>query len=135
MTKEMQVEITETGEIFSAITTIKIKTLDEYLSIYVLNIQEALNLENQHLKILIQCWKYSTYSEKGNKVINNQLLKNKIRESGLKVSDTVINNAFTEFVKHNLMFKECRGNYILNPQHFFTGSISNRSQFKLIIEK
>jgi hypothetical protein len=58
------------------------------------------------------CWKYSSInpsSPEGNRITNNQSLKNKIRESGLEVSDTVINNAFTSFVKNNLMIKECRG--------------------------
>ena len=52
----------------------------------------------------------------------------------LEVSDTVINNAFTAFVKNNLMIKECRGQYLLNPKYFFRGTLSNRSKLKLQIE-
>ena len=53
------------------------------------------------------CWKYSSFnpsSPEGNRITNNQSLKNKIRESGLEVSDTVINNAFTSFIKNNLIY-------------------------------
>ena len=57
-----------------------------------------------------------------------------LKESVLEVSDTVINNAFTAFVKNNLMIKECRGQYLLNPKYFFRGTLSQRSKLKLQIE-
>lgn len=134
---ELSVVNTETGEIISGVATTKVETIDEFIMIFLLNIQDAFKLEGQHLKILMCCWKYSSFnpsSPEGNRVTNNQALKNKIRESGLEVSDTVINNAFTAFVKNDLMIKECRGQYMLNPKYFFKGTLSNRSKLKLNIE-
>ena len=42
--------------------------------IFLLNIQDAFKLEGQHLKILMCCWKYSSFnpsSPEGNRVANN----------------------------------------------------------------
>lgn len=134
---ELSVVNTDTGEIISGVATTKVESIDEFIMIFLVNIQDAFKLEGQHLKILMCCWKYSTFnpqSPEGNRITNNQALKQKIRESGLQVSDTVINNAFTAFVKNNLMIKECRGQYILNPKYFFRGTLGNRSKLKLSIE-
>jgi hypothetical protein len=109
---ELSVVNTDTGEIISGVATTKVESIDEFIMIFLLNIQDAFKLEGQHLKILMCCWKYSSFNPsapEGNRISNNQALKSKIRESGLEVSDTVINNAFTSFVKNNLMIKECRG--------------------------
>ena len=59
---ELSVVNTDTGEIISGVATTKVENIDEFIMIFLLNIQDAFKLEGQHLKILMCCWKYSSFN-------------------------------------------------------------------------
>lgn len=78
------------------------------------------------------CWKHSTYNKEnevsGNIVHNNASFKQHCREEGLDLSDASIDNNISALCKAGLLIKKCRGEYLLNPDYFFKGSLSQRTK-------
>lgn len=122
-----------TGEI----EDLKIKrliNLDEFIMIFLTSIPELMDLQGTELKVLLCCWKESTFNPANNEpniVTNNKALKEKIRNYGLPLSDNFINKIICNLVKRGLLIKQCRGSYFLNPIYFFKGTLANRSKLEL----
>lgn len=110
-------------------------TLDEFIMIFFAGCPDLLALKGIHLKILICCWKYSSYNsdneKEGNIVYNNSMFKEKCREFGLKAPEASIDNAFSYLSKNGYLIKKCRGMYLLNPKYFFKGRLSDRSKINI----
>lgn len=123
-----------TGEILDLNFTRKI-TLDEFIMVFFSSCPAMMGLTGTLLKVLICCWKYSTYNptneERGNILYNNLGFKNSCRADGLVVSNAVIDNAVSALCKKGFLVKRYRGEYLLNPQYFFKGKLSNRSKVNI----
>lgn len=124
----------QTGEVLDY-NIIKKVSLDEFIMVFFAGCPELMNLTGNHLKVLICCWKHSSYNpnneESGNIVHNSPSFKEACRENGLDVSNAVIDNAISALCKKRFLIKRCRGEYLLNPDYFFKGSLSSRSKIRL----
>ena len=132
--KDYSILDNNTGEILDLNFTRKI-TLDEFIMVFFSSCPELMDLTGTLLKVLICCWKYSTYNptneESGNLVYNNIGFKESCRADGLNISNAMIDNAISALCKKSLLIKRYRGEYLLNPQYFFKGRLSNRSKVKV----
>lgn len=96
-------------------------------------IPEITNLDGNSIRVLLWCWKLSNFNinlPTGNTISNNQIFRNSIRENGGDLTDSVITKAFHILAKKGLLIKQCKGQYTLNPEYFFKGTLSNRSSLK-----
>jgi len=115
-------------------------SVDEFIMVFFSSYPELLKLQGTHLKVLMCCWKYSSYNaeseEEGNIIHNNASFKKHCREEGLETSDAVIDNSISALRIMGLLQKKCRGEYMLNPRYFFKGKLSKRSriQFNVVVE-
>lgn len=126
-----------TGEIIDFVQTRKV-TLDEFIMVFFSSYPQLMKLKGNQLKVLICCWKYSSYNpdneDRGNVVYNGPSFKEACRDNGLEVSNAVIDNAISALCKQGFLIKKYRGEYLLNPQYFFKGRLSNRSKMKISFE-
>lgn len=124
-----------TGEIKNFKRTIVVN-VDEFIMFFFNSIPELVGLEGLHLKILMCCWKASSYNNvetEGNIVNNNKLLKDYIRQCGMDVSDNTVDVVISKLAKKNILIKKCKGTYMLNPNYFFRGRLSEKSKLELKI--
>ena len=109
-------------------------TLDEFIMVFFSSYPELYQLSGVQLKVLMGCWKYSSYNStnyaEGNIVHNNPSFKEFCRQDGLVTSDANIDNAISTLCKKGLLIKRCKGEYILDPRYFFKGKLSDRSKIK-----
>lgn len=122
-----------TGEINKWKRT-RIVSIDEFIMFFFASMPDLFDLEGLHIKILMCCWKASTYNNvetEGNLVSNNKLLKDYIRQCGLKVSDNTIDVVISKLAKKQILIKKCRGTYMLNPKYFFRGRLAEKSKLEL----
>ena len=123
-----------TGEILEYRQTKKV-SMEEFIMIFFSSFPELFKLQGVHLKILLCCWKYSSYDadnvKEGNVFHNNSSFKGFCRQDGLDISDPQIDNAVSALCRRRLLIKRCRGEYLLNPEYFFKGKLSNRSKLQL----
>lgn len=124
----------QTGEIIDYSVTKKI-SLDEFIMVFFASCPKLMNLTGNHLKVLICCWKHSSYNpnneESGNIVHNGPSFKEACKENGLDVSNAVIDNAISALCRKGFLIKRYRGEYLLNPEYFFKGKLSSRSKVRL----
>lgn len=123
-----------TGELLEYKQTRKI-SLNEFIMVFFTSCPELMKLSGVELKVLICCWKLSSFnplSEKnGNVIHNNQSLKRYCKEQGATISDANVDNAISVLCKKRMLLKRCKGEYMLNPEYFFKGTLSNRSKIDL----
>lgn len=109
-------------------------SVDEFIMFFFASMPDLFQLEGLHMKILMCCWKASTYNDvetEGNIVYNGKLLKNYIRQCGLNVSDNTVDVVIHSLSKKNILIKKYKGAYMLNPQYFFKGKLANKSKLEL----
>lgn len=120
-----------TGELLELKQTRKL-SLEEFIMVFFSSYPQLFRLKGLQLKVLMCCWKHSTYNKEndtnGNIVHNNTSFKEHCREEGLELSDASIDNAISSLCKTGLLIKKCRGEYLLNPDYFFKGSLSQRTK-------
>lgn len=128
-----------TGEILEYYQTKKV-SIDEFIMVFFSNYPQLMKLKGVYLKVLMCCWKYSSYNaeceEEGNLVYNNACFKEYCRQDGLEAPDASIDNAISYLAKEGLLIKKCRGTYLLDPRYFFKGKLSKRSRimYNIIVE-
>lgn len=125
-----------TGELLEWRRT-RVVSIDDFIMFFFASMPELFKLEGLQMKVLMCCWKASTYNNvesAGNVVYNNKTLKDYIRSCGLNISDTSIDVVLSRLTKMNILIKKCRGMYLLNPEYFFKGRLSDRSQLLLSIQ-
>ena len=128
-----------TGEVLDLYQTKKV-SLDEFIMVFFASNNRLMRLKGLYLKVLMCCWKFSSYNaeyeEEGNIVHNNASFKNFCRQDGLDTSDASIDNAISYLAKEGLLIKKCRGEYMLDPRHFFKGKLSKRSRimYNIIVD-
>lgn len=120
-----------TGELMEYRQTRRL-SLEEFIVVFFSSYPELFRLKGQQLKVLMCCWKHSTYNKDndttGNIVHNNASFKAHCKEDGLDLSDASIDNSISALCKAGLLQKKCRGEYRLNPNYFFKGALSQRSK-------
>lgn len=123
-----------TGELLEYKQTRKI-SMDEFIMVFFTSCPDLMKLSGVELKVLICCWKLSSFNPmneaEGNIVHNNQSLKEFCKEQGATSSDANIDNAISMLCKKRMLLKKCKGEYMLNPEYFFKGTLSNRSKIDL----
>lgn len=129
--KDYSIVDNHTGELLEFRQTRKL-SLDEFIMVFFSSYPEIFKLQGMQLKVLMCCWKHSTYNKEndttGNIVHNNTSFKQHCREEGLDVSDASIDNAISTLCKVDLLQKKCRGEYLLNPDYFFKGVLTQRTK-------
>lgn len=125
-----------TGEILDFYQTKKVN-LDEFIMVFFSCIPKIMELKGVALKILICCWKASSFNPinttQGNIIVNNAKFKEYVRSCGVTALDASIDNAFSTLRKKGFLLKRCRGEYMLNPEYFFKGTISQRSKLRFSV--
>lgn len=123
-----------TGEILDY-NQVKKVSIEEFIMVFFSSYPEILKLEGQKLKILMLCWKYSTFGgDEGNIITNNLLFKTKVREYEPSISDAAIDVAISTLAKKGILRRVCKGQYELNPDYFFKGTLSKRSKLRFSVE-
>lgn len=109
-------------------------SLDEFIMVFFASYPELYKLNGVQLKVLMGCWKYSSYNSanyaEGNIVHNNPSFKEFCRQDGLDTSDANIDNAISALCRKGLLIKRCKGEYLLDPRYFFKGKLSERSKIQ-----
>ena len=137
--KDYSIVDNHTGELLELRQTRKL-SLEEFIMVFFSSYPELFKLKGLQLKVLMCCWKHSTYNKEnevaGNIVHNNASFKQHCREEGLDLSDASIDNNISSLCKTGLLIKKCRGEYLLNPDYFFKGSLSQRTKMlmRFIVE-
>lgn len=123
------VDIT-TGELTDLHITREVNT-DDFIMLFLKSFPQMMDLTGNQLKLLIICWRSCTLNPnnttEGNIVNNNPYFKNIVRESGLNLSDASINVEMSRLTKKGIIIKRGFGTYMLNPEYFFRGRISDRT--------
>ena len=131
------------GEILSAeVKTIKTVSAEQFCQIYLRDNEEFYKLSKAESNVLAVLWYTSNYYEDkdralpGNKISLDEELRDTIKIKTNLAAGT-IRNTITSLVKKRMLLKDSRYKavYYLNPEYFFKGKISNRTQIiKNIIE-
>ena len=120
-----------TGEVLDMHITKKV-TIDEFIMVFFASCHKLMELKGNQLKVLICCWKHSSYNpdndNRGNIIHNNPSFKDFCKENGLDVSNAIIDNSISVLCKKDFLKKKCRGEYLLNPEYFFKGRLTDRSK-------
>ena len=126
-----------TGEIISAVKRVKAETIDDFMMVFLNGLNYLFKLDGKELKVLMCCWKassISTMENSANLFANNVVFKNYVRKQGLELSDSAIDNYVHKLAKKGTIKRMCKGYYMLNPDYFFKGRLSERSKLKLELE-
>ena len=131
------------GEILSAeVKTIKTVSAEQFCQIYLRDNEEFYKLSKTESNVLAVLWYTSNYYEDkdralpGNKISLDEELRDTIKIKTNLAAGT-IRNTITSLVKKKMLLKDSRYKavYYLNPEYFFKGKISDRTQIiKNIIE-
>lgn len=128
------------GEILSAeIKTIKTVSAEQFCQIYLRDNEEFYKLSKAESNVLAVLWYTSNYYDEalpGNKISLDEELRDTIKIKTNLAAGT-IRNTITSLVKKKMLLKDSRYKavYYLNPEYFFKGKISDRTQIiKNIIE-
>lgn len=131
------------GEILSAeVKTIKTVSAEQFCQIYLRDNEEFYKLSKAESNVLAVLWYTSNYYEDkdralpGNKISLDEELRDTIKIKTNLAAGT-IRNTITFLVKKKMLLKDSRYKavYYLNPEYFFKGKISDRTQIiKNIIE-
>lgn len=125
-----------TGEIVSGVTTIHTSCIDEFIMFFFKSIPVLMNLDGNTFKVLMYCWKYSAISPKdqSNYIINDKIFKEDLATlTNGELTENVINKAISQCKKMGLLIRKSKGRYMLNPDYFYKGSLSDRSNLQIQI--
>lgn len=108
---------------------------EEFVMVFFSSCRDLMSLQGNQLKVLICCWKHSSYTpqdeEQGNIIHNCSGFKRACKDDGLDISNASIDNAISELCKKGFLIKKFRGEYMLNPHYFYRGKLKNREKVKL----
>lgn len=131
------------GEIISAqIKTIRTVKAEQFCQVYLQDNEEFFKLSKSESNVLAVLWYTSNYYEDkdislpGNKISLDEQLRDVIKKKTGLASGT-IKNTITSLVIKKMILKDTRYKsvYYLNPEYFFKGKISDRTNIiKNIVE-
>lgn len=127
----------EKGEMVSkrANTTLSWGSEPAYIKLYLQDVLYLSDMPTKHSAILYELLKRASYAgdKDGMQVIINASLKRRIKETlGFKNMSSV-NNAITDFVKGNILYRVDVGMYNFNPYLFGKGDWQDISRLRLEI--
>lgn len=120
-----------TGELleYKAVRSVDIET---FIMVFFSCIPELVKLRGVPLKVLICCWKLSSFNpvmeNTGNIIYTGPAFKEACRREGFSISDANIDNAISTLCKEGFLIRKHRGVYLLNPDYFFKGTLSDRTK-------
>lgn len=129
----------ETGEVISMLARKVCETQEEFVKIYMNNIDDLIQLDNMMLKVLMVCLKEAKFSnedeQEGNILYNSKQLKEKCR----RLIDTDLTNGSINLYIHRLasagiLIRKSRGEYYLNPRYFVKGKLNPKTRMQLVVE-
>ena len=127
----------QTGELLKYNQVQKV-TLDEFIMVFFSCYPNVFKLEGNQLKLLMCIWKYSSLNNdnQGNLFYNTAVFKQYVRDYGLDMSDSAINLYVSQLTKAGFLIKKCRSMYLLNPNYFFKGRLSDRTRidYHIVVE-
>lgn len=130
---DLHVVNTSTGEIISGVAKVQCNSIDEFIMCFLNSIPQITKLDGNSIRVLMWCWKFSSFNPnipEANIIVNDKAFKDRIRNEGGTLSDSVIDKAIHRLAKEGMLKKRCKGNYFLNPHYFFRGTLSNRAQLQ-----
>lgn len=131
---------TETGEVvdlqkheeLNIKATRKIKDYPEFIMIYLKDIAGFLQIDNAtQIQLLSIIWKESTFNNPETNQGNLIAILKDDKERWAKDLDVgirTIDNAISALVDKDLLLREGRGKYKLNPKYYFKGSNTDRTK-------
>lgn len=126
-----------TGEILEYSKTRKVP-MENFVMVFLSSHTDLLSLKGAQLKLLVCCWIHSSFNnntcKEGNLLHNDAVFKDNCRKDGLNISDGVIDNTICQLNKKGFLIKKCRGTYLLNPDYFFKGTLSDRSKLQYTLK-
>jgi hypothetical protein len=129
----------ETGELVSLERhSVKKVKYDEFIQVYLNDIAGLLQIDSvSEIKVLMCLWKEATFTstnEELKTIIVTRFVKDKwVQETNVKLQS--INNALCSLVKKGLLYSPAKTAYVLNPNYFFKGPISDRAKaIKHVVE-
>jgi len=126
-----------TGELLDFNMTKKV-SIDEFIMVFFSCMPQIMKLKGSYLKVLICCWKFSSFNPvsttAGNTITNNERFKAYVKTCMPTATDNSIDVAFSALRKKGFLIKMCRGEYMLNPEYFFKGTISQRSRLRFSVQ-
>ena len=128
---------TATGEIESAVATVKVNTIDDFIFCFLKSISQITALKGNTMRVLMWCWKFSSFNPsipEANYINNDLDFKERIRKEGGNLSNSAIDLAIHNLCKGDFLIRKCKGKYALNPDLFFKGTLSNRAKLVCNIE-
>ena len=134
---DLAVVNTVTGEIESAVASVSVDSIDDFIFCFLKSIPQITSLDGNTMRVLMWCWKFSSFNPNipdANYISNDLDFKEKVRGEGGNLSNGTIDLAFHTLKDKGFLTKKCRGKYMLNPDLFFKGTLSNRSKLKYSIE-
>lgn len=110
----------------------KVKDYPEFIMIYLKDIAGFLQIDNAtQIQILSIIWKESTFNNpetnQGNTIAILKDDKERWAEQ-LNVGVRTIDNAISALVEKDLLLREGRGKYKLNPKYYFKGTNADRTK-------
>lgn len=130
---DLAVVNTATGELVSGVADIKCNSIDEFIMCFMASIPQVVKLDGNTMRVLMWCWKFSSFNPsipEANIITNDKAFKDKIRQEGCNLTDTVINKAIHTLYVEGMLIKRCKGSYFLNPDYFFRGTLSSRANLQ-----
>jgi len=133
--KDKEIVDKNTGELLDYYITKKLK-IEEFIMVFFASYSEIMKLQGQKVKLLMLCWKFSSFgnSESGNILVNNAVFKDNVRKYEPNMTDSAIDAGISTLAKRGFLKRMCKGQYELNPDYFFKGTLSNRSHLKFSVE-
>lgn len=124
------------NKIVQQYTTTKVKNFERYLQVYLMSITDLDKLKPTEFKLLFRIWQQSTPDKDlhGNVFSNTTLFKNKVRKSGLRLTNESIDHAVSSLCKKEFLIRICKGVYVLNTKYFYEGKVDDKTSFKHTIE-
>lgn len=129
----------ETGEVISMLARKVCETQEEFVKIYMNNIDDLITLDNTMLKVLMVCLKEAKFSNEddheGNILYNSKQLKEKCKKMIKEdFSPGEVNVYIHRLASAGILLRKSRGEYYLNPRYFVKGKLNPKTRMQLVVE-
>lgn len=94
---DLAVVNTVTGEIESAVASVSVDSIDDFIFCFLKSIPQITSLDGNTMRVLMWCWKFSSFNPNipdANYISNDLDFKEKIRGEGGNLSNGTIDLAF-----------------------------------------
>jgi len=106
---------------------------DDFIKLYIKHISAITEMPGSYPPILLELLKYMSYSENGQRITIDPIMKKEICEK-VGISLDRLNHSINEFSKKEILIRLCRGVYQVNPHIFGKGTWNNIKKLRLTID-